>query len=170
MSPRPTRPPLHLANAGRRTISDWPDRRHFNNDVLDLGRETGVADHVGIGADCVRSSTDKRPCPDLQHSSRHRRERFQHVVAAGPGQSRQLSQPRYLDDERAWWQRRLFSATTAHNDLVTFINQNLTIFGANPQENVNYYIYLSTLNDGYDTVAIVSRWPFISTHIKRPDS
>jgi len=57
-----------------------------------------------------------------------------------------------------------FNSTTAHNDLVAFINADLTIFGSNPQENVNYYIYLSTLNDGYDTVAIVSRWPFVSTH------
>jgi endonuclease/exonuclease/phosphatase family metal-dependent hydrolase len=55
-----------------------------------------------------------------------------------------------------------FNATTAQADLVTFIRDNLTIFGPDPQENVNYFIYLSTINDGYDTVAIVSRYPFNS--------
>jgi endonuclease/exonuclease/phosphatase family metal-dependent hydrolase len=56
-----------------------------------------------------------------------------------------------------------FNAATAHNYLVTFIQQKLTVFGANPQENVNFYIYISTIDDSFDTVAIVSRYPFAST-------
>ena len=57
-----------------------------------------------------------------------------------------------------------YNKTTAHNDLVAFIQQDLTIFGSNPQENVNFYIYISTIDDGYDTVVIVSRYPFSATH------
>ena len=57
-----------------------------------------------------------------------------------------------------------FSATTAHNALVSFIHDQLTIFGANAQENTNYFIYISTIDDSYTTVAIVSRYPFASTH------
>jgi endonuclease/exonuclease/phosphatase family metal-dependent hydrolase len=56
-----------------------------------------------------------------------------------------------------------FNVATAHNDLVAFIQQNLTIFGSNPQENVNFYIYISAIDDNFDTVAIVSRYPFAST-------
>ena len=55
-----------------------------------------------------------------------------------------------------------FNLATAHNDLVAFIQQKLTIFGSNPQENVNFYIYISTIDDNFDTVAIVSRYPFSS--------
>ncbi len=55
-----------------------------------------------------------------------------------------------------------FNATTAHDDLVTFLQDQLSIFGPNPQENVNYFIYISTIDDGFDTVAIVSRYPFTS--------
>ncbi len=55
-----------------------------------------------------------------------------------------------------------FNATTAHDDLVTFVQDQLSIFGPNPQENVNYFIYISTIDDGFDTVAIVSRYPFTS--------
>jgi endonuclease/exonuclease/phosphatase family metal-dependent hydrolase len=57
-----------------------------------------------------------------------------------------------------------YNKTTAHNDLVAFIQQNLTIFGSNPQENASFYIYISTIDDSFDTVAIVSRYPFASTH------
>ena len=57
-----------------------------------------------------------------------------------------------------------FNATTAHDDLVAFIHDDLTIFGPDPQENIDYFIYLSSLDDGYETVAIVSRFPFASTH------
>lgn len=57
-----------------------------------------------------------------------------------------------------------FNATNAHNYLVTFIQTKLTIFGANPQENADFFIYIGTINDGYETEAIVSRYAFASTH------
>lgn len=56
-----------------------------------------------------------------------------------------------------------FNATTAHNYLVAFIQSNLSIFGPSPQENINFFVYLSAINDGYDTVAIISRYPVQST-------
>lgn len=60
-----------------------------------------------------------------------------------------------------------FNATTAHDTLVAFINANLTIFGANPQEGVNYFLYIGASIAGQaDTFikpAIVSRWPFLAT-------
>ncbi|MEY4489685.1 MAG: hypothetical protein RIQ79_2193, partial [Verrucomicrobiota bacterium] len=43
--------------------------------------------------------------------------------------------------------------------LQTFINANLTIFGPNPQPNVNYYLYVSAQSDGYTCPGIVSRYP-----------
>jgi len=56
-----------------------------------------------------------------------------------------------------------FSATAAHDYLVAFIRDNVTIFGSSPQENVNYFVYLSSIDDNFETVAIVSRYPFTST-------
>jgi endonuclease/exonuclease/phosphatase family metal-dependent hydrolase len=56
-----------------------------------------------------------------------------------------------------------FSATAAHDYLAGFIRDNVTIFGPSPQEGVNYFIYLSTIDDNFDTVAIVSRYPFTET-------
>jgi endonuclease/exonuclease/phosphatase family metal-dependent hydrolase len=56
-----------------------------------------------------------------------------------------------------------FSATAAHDYLIAFIRDNVTIFGLSPQENVNYFVYLSTFDDNFETVAIVSRYPFTST-------
>ena len=53
--------------------------------------------------------------------------------------------------------------TTVHDQLVVFINANLTIFGPNPQENVNFYIYIGQRTDGFITSGIVSRWPFLAT-------
>ncbi len=55
------------------------------------------------------------------------------------------------------------SFTTVHDQLVAFISANLTIFGPNPQENVNYYIYIGQRTDGFITSGIVSRWPFLAT-------
>ena len=55
------------------------------------------------------------------------------------------------------------SFTTVHDQLVTFIHDNLTIFGANPQENVNYFIYIGRRTDGFITSGIVSRYPFLAT-------
>jgi endonuclease/exonuclease/phosphatase family metal-dependent hydrolase len=43
--------------------------------------------------------------------------------------------------------------------LQTFINTNLTIFGPNPQPNVNYYLYVSAQSDGFTCPGIVSRYP-----------
>ena len=60
-----------------------------------------------------------------------------------------------------------FNATTAHDTLVAFINTRLTIFGPNPQEGVNYFIYIGESIAGQaDTFirnAIVSRHPFLAT-------
>jgi endonuclease/exonuclease/phosphatase family metal-dependent hydrolase len=55
-----------------------------------------------------------------------------------------------------------FNATNARADLVSFINSDLTIFGANPQVGSNYYLYLGTQSDGFITNAIVSRYPLLS--------
>jgi endonuclease/exonuclease/phosphatase family metal-dependent hydrolase len=56
-----------------------------------------------------------------------------------------------------------FNATAAHDYLVSFIRDNVTFFGPTPRENVDYFVYLSTINDNFETVAIVSRYPFIDT-------
>ena len=56
-----------------------------------------------------------------------------------------------------------YNAATALSDLTTFISSNITVFGANPQASRDYYVYFSSINDGYDTSAIVSRYPFVST-------
>lgn len=56
-----------------------------------------------------------------------------------------------------------YNAATARSTLNTFINSQLTIFGPNPQENVNYFLYLGTQTDGYIVQAIVSRYPFLAT-------
>ncbi len=74
----------------------------------------------------------------------------------------------YLDPD-VWTMEELggnnvsYNAATALSDLETFIHQDVTIFGANPQAGVNYFVDLSTINDGYDTTAIVSRYPFLGT-------
>ncbi len=57
-----------------------------------------------------------------------------------------------------------FNTTNAHNYLVSFIQTRLTIFGPSPQENLDFFIYISTINDGFTTQAIVSRYSFASTH------
>lgn len=56
-----------------------------------------------------------------------------------------------------------FNATTAHNDLATFVKQDLTIFGTSPVEGVNFFIYVGALTDGYIANAIVSRYPILSS-------
>lgn len=56
-----------------------------------------------------------------------------------------------------------FNPAAAHAYLVSFVQQNLTIFGPSPVENVNFFIYLSTIDDNYDTTAIVSRYPIASS-------
>ncbi|MGC3988880.1 MAG: endonuclease/exonuclease/phosphatase family protein [Chthoniobacteraceae bacterium] len=56
-----------------------------------------------------------------------------------------------------------FNLTTATNYLVSFIQNNITAFGSNPVLGTNYFIYVSTINDGYDTSAIVSRYPITAS-------
>lgn len=56
-----------------------------------------------------------------------------------------------------------YNATTAYDTLTTFINSDLTIFGASPQAGRDYFVYLSADDDGYESTAIVSRYPFLST-------
>ena len=74
----------------------------------------------------------------------------------------------YLDPD-VWTMQELggnnvnYNATTALADLETFISQDVTIFGTSPQAGVNYFVDLSKDNDGYDTTAIVSRYPFSGT-------
>jgi endonuclease/exonuclease/phosphatase family metal-dependent hydrolase len=57
-----------------------------------------------------------------------------------------------------------FNPTTAHDLLVSFIRNDLTIFGANPQEGTNFFLYIGTIDDNYITNAIVSRYPLLATH------
>jgi endonuclease/exonuclease/phosphatase family metal-dependent hydrolase len=56
-----------------------------------------------------------------------------------------------------------FNITTARNQLVSFVQSNLTIFGASPRLGTNFFVYVGTENDGFITNAIVSRYPFLST-------
>ena len=60
-----------------------------------------------------------------------------------------------------------FNPTIAHDTLVAFINANLTIFGPNPQENVNYFVYvgqnIAGQADNFIRPAIISRYPFLAT-------
>jgi endonuclease/exonuclease/phosphatase family metal-dependent hydrolase len=56
-----------------------------------------------------------------------------------------------------------FSAATARAEIIDFVQSDLTIFGANPIEGIDYFVYVAGLNDGFSTNAIVSRYPFLST-------
>lgn len=56
-----------------------------------------------------------------------------------------------------------FSANTARSFLVNFIQSQVTIFGANPVDGVNFYVYVGTRTDGFIGNAIVSRYPLLST-------
>ena len=57
-----------------------------------------------------------------------------------------------------------FNAINAHNYLVGFIQDRLTVFGPNPQPNINFFVYVGTINDGFITQAVVSRYPFDYTN------
>ncbi len=87
------------------------------------------------------------------------------VASAQPSLAKEIN---YLNPD-VWTLQELggnnvsYNAATAKNDLVSFISQDVTIFGANPQVGVNYFVYLSADNDGYDTTAIVSRYAFSGT-------
>jgi len=50
--------------------------------------------------------------------------------------------------------------------LVSFINANVTIYGANPQAGVNYYVYVGTQSDNFISNAIVSKYPILSTSVR----
>jgi endonuclease/exonuclease/phosphatase family metal-dependent hydrolase len=56
-----------------------------------------------------------------------------------------------------------FSVATAQNLLSSFIRTSLTIFGANPVEGVNFFVYVGTISDGFIGNAIVSRYPLLET-------
>jgi len=56
-----------------------------------------------------------------------------------------------------------FNATVAHDDVVNFIEDRVTIFGANPQEGEDFFVYIGTIVDGFITNAIISRFPFTVT-------
>jgi endonuclease/exonuclease/phosphatase family metal-dependent hydrolase len=55
-----------------------------------------------------------------------------------------------------------FNITTATNSLVAFVQSNLTIYGPTPVQNTDFYVYVATRNDGYETTAIVSRYPILN--------
>lgn len=52
-----------------------------------------------------------------------------------------------------------FDRTALVASVQTFINGNVTIFGPNPQPNVNYHLYVSARSDGFTCPGIVSRYP-----------
>ncbi len=56
-----------------------------------------------------------------------------------------------------------FNASFARNDLISFIEDDLTIFGPNPNEGTDFFVYLGTFIDGFLTNAIVSRYPLLET-------
>jgi len=55
-----------------------------------------------------------------------------------------------------------YSAPAEQSALVSFINSDITIFGANPQLNSSYYVYVGTYTDSYISDAIVTRYPILS--------
>ena len=56
-----------------------------------------------------------------------------------------------------------WTATGALNAVKSFIQSDVTIFGANPVLGVNYYVYVGPYTNGYIGQAIVSRYPILST-------
>lgn len=56
--------------------------------------------------------------------------------------------------------RTSWNAFAQESALDTFVRDNLTFFGANPQRNQDYYIYVNRLSDGWITNAVISRYPF----------
>lgn len=55
-----------------------------------------------------------------------------------------------------------WNALNQENALNNFVRTNLTYLGVNPQRNMNYYLYVNRLSDGWISSAIVSRYPLIS--------
>jgi hypothetical protein len=56
--------------------------------------------------------------------------------------------------------RTSWNAFAQENALDTFVRNNLTFFGENPQRNRDYYIYVNRLSDGWISNAVISRYPF----------
>jgi endonuclease/exonuclease/phosphatase family metal-dependent hydrolase len=56
--------------------------------------------------------------------------------------------------------RTSWNAAAQENALDTFVRNNLTFFGENPQRNRDYYIYVNRLSDGWISNAVISRYPF----------
>jgi endonuclease/exonuclease/phosphatase family metal-dependent hydrolase len=56
--------------------------------------------------------------------------------------------------------RTSWNAAAQENALDTFVRNNLTFFGENPQRNRDYYIYVNRLSDSWISNAVISRYPF----------
>ncbi|HEX5176133.1 MAG TPA: endonuclease/exonuclease/phosphatase family protein, partial [Chthoniobacteraceae bacterium] len=56
-----------------------------------------------------------------------------------------------------------FNSAGARADIIEFVTSRLTIFGSNPREGIDYFVYVAALHDGFSTNAIVSRYPFLTT-------
>jgi endonuclease/exonuclease/phosphatase family metal-dependent hydrolase len=56
-----------------------------------------------------------------------------------------------------------YNPVTAHSYLSQFVETNLTVFGQDPVEGIDYFIYVGTLSDGFISNAIVSRYPLLET-------
>ncbi|BCW96823.1 MAG: endonuclease/exonuclease/phosphatase family protein [Fimbriimonadales bacterium] len=56
--------------------------------------------------------------------------------------------------------RTSWNALTQESALDSFVRNNLTFFGTNPQRNQDYYIYVNRLSDGWISNAVISRYPF----------
>jgi len=56
-----------------------------------------------------------------------------------------------------------FTNAAARADIIDFVQNKLTIFGSNPQEGIDYFVYVAGISDGFSTNAIVSRYPFLAT-------
>jgi len=54
-----------------------------------------------------------------------------------------------------------FNQAAARSDLIRFIEEDLTIFGADPREGFNFFVYVASLTDGFISNAIVSRYPLL---------
>lgn len=52
-----------------------------------------------------------------------------------------------------------YYAPSERSALITFVQQNITIFGANPVEGRDFYVYASDIGDGYTGDGIVSCYP-----------
>ncbi|MCS6919068.1 MAG: endonuclease/exonuclease/phosphatase family protein [Fimbriimonadales bacterium] len=58
--------------------------------------------------------------------------------------------------------RTSWNGVNQESALDSFVRNNLTYLGANPQRNRDYFLYVNRIGDGYISNAIVSRYPFLS--------